>query len=216
MKKLHVFGAGLMLCFVTTANAALSYVDSSGNPASAPAVLDSSNEAIYFSEIINEFGEGQYTVTNNTVGYELMAFGISNADTLAWVGSIGSNFGCGFGCYQSDNLDEFNWGTTPIDFNGNTGMDIFGNISNVLGAGDTTLNFYMSNDGSLASGDSWDQFLFSGLLASQLFVVLQDVGGTTVYASGGQPINAVPLPAAVWLFGSGLLGLAGLAGRKKA
>ncbi|GMR21646.1 MAG: hypothetical protein BMS9Abin36_2250 [Gammaproteobacteria bacterium] len=25
MKKLHVFGAGLMLCFVTTADAALSY-----------------------------------------------------------------------------------------------------------------------------------------------------------------------------------------------
>jgi len=48
--------------------------------------------------------------------------------------------------------------------------------------------------------------------------VLEDTYGVgpIIYASGGQPINAVPLPAAVWLFGSGLLGLVGLARRRKA
>lgn len=50
-------------------------------------------------------------------------------------------------------------------------------------------------------------------------------GGLTVSESGGIPgflpfapvdVSAVPVPAAVWLFGSGLLGLIGVARRKKA
>ncbi len=36
------------------------------------------------------------------------------------------------------------------------------------------------------------------------------------YIAGTWSVSAVPVPAAVWLFGSGLLGLIGIAGRKKA
>jgi len=35
-------------------------------------------------------------------------------------------------------------------------------------------------------------------------------------AAGGPPPEPVPVPAAVWLFGSGLMGLVGVARRKKA
>jgi len=43
---------------------------------------------------------------------------------------------------------------------------------------------------------------------------ITDLTGTV--ASGYIPVAGVPLPAAVWLFGSGLLGLVGIARRKKA
>ncbi len=40
------------------------------------------------------------------------------------------------------------------------------------------------------------------------------MSGTVALELGGT-VNVVPVPAAVWLFGSGLIGLAGLARRKK-
>lgn len=41
-------------------------------------------------------------------------------------------------------------------------------------------------------------------------------GQTPVFSGTITPVSAVPVPAAVWLFGSGLLGLAGVARRRKA
>jgi len=224
MKKLHTIGVAVALCFATTANAALTFIDSAGNPVSGPALIDNSKEAIYFTETTDGYN-GQYTVTNNTLNYTLDAFGISNPGTTPWVGFPGSSFGCGSDvdnswCYASSILDTSSWNTTalgfdPVTFADITGFSLFGDISNVLDTGDTMINFYEAADGALGTGDTWNQFFFGpALLASQMFVVLNGTGGA-VYASGGQPVNAVPLPAAVWLFGSGLLGLAGLAKRKK-
>jgi hypothetical protein len=42
------------------------------------------------------------------------------------------------------------------------------------------------------------------------------LGSATLGADGTLAINAVPLPAAVWLFGSGLMGLVGVSRRRKA
>jgi hypothetical protein len=39
---------------------------------------------------------GRYTVTNNTVGYGLLAFGVPNFFTIAWIESIGDTLGCDF------------------------------------------------------------------------------------------------------------------------
>ena len=53
--------------------------------------------------------------------------------------------------------------------------------------------------------------LTSGMLRIGIHVQGYDTGGSESFVN-----NPVPVPAAVWLFGSGLLGLVGIARRKKA
>ncbi len=210
MRRIHALCAGLLLSVATTADAALTYVNSDGAPVPAPAVFDASKDAIYFSESIDGAGNGQYTVTNNSVDYTLFAFGISNFNTAPWVGSVGNDFDCGGNdmnnwCYESFVVDSSNWEIM-------TGSS--GDFSDVLDPGDNMLNFYVALDGAMGPGSSWDQFLYTpGVLASQLFVVLNGPSGM-IYGSGGQPINPIPVPAAVWLMASGLIGLVGVARRR--
>ncbi len=170
---------------------------------------DASKEAIYFEETALP-GGGQYTVTNNTQDYGLIALGVSNTDTFAWVGSFFDDFDCDFSgslslCYDSETVTALNWDAVVIDFAGNTGADIFGDISNVLDPGDDTLNTYLANDGDLQPGQTWDRFLFTqGMPSSQLFVVIDGPGGT-IYGSGGAPL---PEPGVALLLVTGLAGLA--------
>lgn len=188
------------------------WIDSSGAPVSAPAVLNGTQEGVFFTETETGPQQGFYDVTNNTVDYRLLAFGISNIDTQAWIETLGSNFGCGPGnasswCYGAHTVTAADWDNTVIDFDNNTGQEIFGDFTNVLDPGDNTINFYRADDGDLGPGDSWDGFLWGDALASsQMFVVLEDSSGTTIYGSGIQP-SAVPLPAAIWLLGGALAAL---------
>jgi hypothetical protein len=43
----------------------------------------------------------------------------------------------------------------------------------------------------------------------------QDLSHMTVYTNSGVPIAATPIPAAFWLFGSGVMGLLGLSRKCK-
>ena len=65
------------------------------------------------------------------------------------------------------------------------------------------------------SGDSGDQ---SQILPTTLsFSVFMQQGDLIdMFAEGGAEVSAIPIPAAAWLFGSGLLGLAGIGRYKKA
>jgi len=60
--------------------------------------------------------------------------------------------------------------------------------------------------------DNWTETSLRGFLNLSESYMSYDVGSWLVRDS----VSVVPLPASVWLFGSGLLGLAGLARRKKA
>lgn len=75
-------------------------------------------------------------------------------------------------------------------------------------SGSSTSNFYLATDANSNNGNS--------LLEADIF----DLGTATLSANGtlsfAPLVSAVPLPAAVWLFGSGLLGLAGIARRRAA
>ena len=79
-------------------------------------------------------------------------------------------------------------------------LDYFGYISNSSTNGYGVVELYSANN-RVMTNDSFS-----------LSFVYQN-GGLLLYKD---EVSAVPIPAAVWLFGSGLIGLAGFARGKKA
>ena len=90
------------------------------------------------------------------------------------------------------------------------------------GCDECTLKYRLGESGVLASlaglemsGDSGDQSQnLSTTLAFSVFMQQGDI--IDMFAEGGAEVSAIPIPAAAWLFGSGLLSLVGIARRKKA
>ena len=84
-------------------------------------------------------------------------------------------------------------------------------ILGVIGDGDFGDSIIGSLTGNLVAGHNY-QFIMSAYIQA-------NVNNTTAAASASGEVNlnigAVPIPAAIWLFGSGLLGLVGMARRKK-
>ena len=71
-----------------------------------------------------------------------------------------------------------------------------------------------------SSGSSVSNFYLIGANSNNSVADIVDLGTVTLAANGlltfAAPAPSVPLPAALWLFGSGLLGLAGVARRRTA
>lgn len=99
-------------------------------------------------------------------------------------------------------------------------------IASLLGTSDSTVgafndNFLIPYALAITSGaDIISSYtddngnLTPDILVPKSYWDYQDLSHQAPYASF--EVSAVPVPAAVWLFGSGLLGLAGIARRKKA
>lgn len=95
----------------------------------------------------------------------------------------------------------------------------FSNIDLIIGAFGYDQNVYSPD--TIVGGSSIFTLKVNnsggGPTAGVTSVLGQTVGdGALMEADGNMKLQAVPVPAAVWLFGSGLLGLVGIARRKKA
>ena len=113
-----------------------------------------------------------------------------------------------FGCTNGElgNMFYNVLGGVDTDNGGfNTNFDLFSNTQ--LG--------YIWSATEFGTSDALAFDFFDGFAGSQINT--PKLGGADAYAwavySGD--VSAVPVPAAIWLFGSGLIGLAGLAMRKK-
>jgi hypothetical protein len=107
------------------------------------------------------------------------------------------------------------FGTVGVINNGNFSLSSFSPVTNVytiggwqldlttLGITDQTASLLTMEGTGILSGNGYENTLASWTFSSQSA------------SSYSMSITAVPVPAAVWLFGSGLIGLVGLA-RKKA
>ena len=103
-------------------------------------------------------------------------------------------------------LDQTNNPTGPLP--AFTGTDIygFGVLGSELGADNIDTNFGVVVGSPHEVSGNWVNYeLRMDFLTSPIYALSSVI-----------QVDAVPLPAAVWLFGSGLLGLIGIAGRKKA
>lgn len=119
-------------------------------------------------------------------------------------------------------------------FIGGGGSDRFDPLSFAIDVdGDSFMNYFAPSDGG-GQGLSWFSAHVAGI-ETNTFTVDGDSAGTSCNPSvddpcielpsawfgsideggGGPPQSVVPVPAAVWLFGSGLLGLVGIARPRK-
>ena len=101
--------------------------------------------------------------------------------------------------------------------------DVAPDIARYFGDGSGAVNFLFSDDevGNFATGGGYEESMFFFLdtdanfydMSGQFDLLCADSGCISEAYSTFAP--AVPVPAAVWLFGSGLIGLIGIARRKK-
>jgi hypothetical protein len=110
--------------------------------------------------------------------------------------------------------------TTIEIVNGGEDSKVFWNVGDEagyasVGAGAVFLGTILATDYIMVGAGASNSSDCGGLYSATSYVSIgagAQVGGTSCIT----PPNAVPLPAAAWLFGSGLIGLVGLARRKKA
>jgi len=150
---------------------------------------------------------------------------VNDSFTLNIIGTSFSNNVDGGGLDFSFNSSVLNVASISIDENvWNLGAGIStGTIDNVLG----TVNGISVNAWSDVIGDFTVASVTFQAIGSGISGLSLSEWGTNPWASGGSLINpdyvnasvtavsAVPVPAAVWLFCSGLTGLIGFAKRKK-
>ncbi len=168
---------------------------------------------VTIEEINGDIGDGVYNVSNNS-DLTLFAFGVVNNNNVFPYTQFATASDGAIITWSSDVVDAFNWGSFEVfDANYNlVALSSFGEFTDFFAPGDS-VNFYWGEDTEfLYPGASvQDAFLFApGLLASSGVVF----GTSNSGANSAIAVNPVPVPAAVWLFGSGLLGLAGVARRR--
>lgn len=101
----------------------------------------------------------------------------------------------------------------PITLDGFGAFDVAVQWSGSGPAGLDPLTFIISKEGDSIASYATDGSTGGQPNAGSLFAAKIASTGPGAFIGGGSP---VPVPAAVWLFGSGLFGLVGVARRKKA
>jgi len=164
-------------------------------------------------------GEAEYTVTNNS-GSDIYAFFVANdTATNSWSNNNG---------WRSNIIDAFEWNdaATHINYLGAIDNPVYTRELGLFGDLFTgykqvimyTFNYYNLNGLAtnpdalpIAAGTIRGEFNFTTEELASPFVAI-DQNGNIV--DTGEAVHVVPVPAAVWLLGSGLIGLASVARRK--
>jgi len=117
---------------------------------------------------------------------------IMNIDPSSWTISQETNAGGGFGKFDFELAGTGTARTETLSFS----------IANVTG--DTVYDYAVASGLMPSSGD---------FFAAHIAGFAETNGVTSAQFAGSTPV--VPIPAAVWLFGSGLIGLVGIARKRK-
>jgi hypothetical protein len=139
----------------------------------------------------------------------------TSVDTYVWATATSSSFGLGFASGTLVNnvgadLVLFEIGTTSDPFAltiGSTTQTLTATDTGFTTTGGLQLNAVTVDLGAfgVASGASVDSILLA-----------LPVNGADFALAGALEASPIPVPAAVWMFGSGLIGLVGIARRRRA
>jgi hypothetical protein len=159
-------------------------------------------------------GKGAFVTTLSQAG-SLAANGISGVNLPQWA-LLGGAPGTG-GTVPTINTNLTNQGHSAA-------TSIFGTVAATAGVWDTTIlqngvqNWYSNGTATAVTGLGSSALYFVTGSGNSSPVLVSTLGTASLSATGFTFTSgsaAVPLPAAIWLLGSGLLGLAGV-GRRKA
>jgi len=165
-------------------------------------------------------------VTTGFGGLDLSSTGPSSSATLVTTTDlIDATADTTFG-FGGANFERF-FSFEATSGSGNLSLSVDVEIqAEVQGAGtivnsDALFGYEVGTSGVVASkaglemnGNSGDQSqTLSTTLSFSVFMEQGDV--IDMFAEGGPEVSAIPIPAAAWLFGSGLIGLVGISRRKR-
>ncbi|NOX09477.1 MAG: VPLPA-CTERM sorting domain-containing protein [Gammaproteobacteria bacterium] len=210
--------------------------------ADAGSTIDVQSGAVIENAIVQAFNGGNLNVDGNINAGSVRIFnngtltgsGTINADLFnTYGGLIGPGNSPGTMNIIGDYIQD-DWSTLMFELAGLTPgseYDVFNVSGTATLGGELDVQWYDLGDGlfNAGLGDSFDIFTADNFIGEfdlltlailgeglgwQLDYLIDEIGTTDVLRLS--VVNAVPVPAAVWLFGSGLIGLAGFARRKKA
>lgn len=171
----------------TAANASTTYNLESNN-LSQPGVLA--------QVMLSNNGSGDVDITVTAIAPSLQVAGLGfnlngNPATIS-CSSLPANYSCNVGSFTYDGSGKYTDQADPADFS--------------VGNRFSSFSFTLLNSNE---NDFVTNIPQGNLFATHVYLS----NGQTGFAFGGSP---VPVPAAVWLFGSGLFGMVAVARRKKA
>lgn len=181
---------------------------------------------------------GTLQITGDTI-FATPSFGVTATDGTGITQTfqnIGSIFVVAKDGYSFSSIDIVEGGTYQTTGNGTVGLTgsiqvldsndpLFTNETSILGVSDLTVSgavtpweASLNYDMTTAMWVNTNSIQLT--LTNTLFATSPDLGSTAIInqtlagSSMGMSITTIPVPAAVWLFGSGLIGLAGIARRR--
>lgn len=190
--------------------------------------LSASAQAVSINEIYDPFtGEGRFDVFNNSSS-GLYMFAVANdgvnsswSNRPDWATGIVQKADWNADALNAINSSMAPWGgeatgwTLPT-IGTNSWDGLFGATTNQVVVYLTGFNFYdfagYADDHLAPGGASLNEFRFSTNFPASPFVAWD--GNGNILAQGNTSHTVVPVPAAIWLLGSGLLGLAGVVRRR--